>query len=268
MVAASERRQAGEAGPNADRWSGAAARFRADPRRELDENLETLLSYIRPDDVVLDVGGGAGRFGLPIALHCREVVNVEPAPGMGKEFEAAAHEAGITNARWVESGWPGDLAIEGDVCLSVNVTHFVSDIVPFIEKLIACARRRVMIAVSSEPSPNQGADLYRLINGREMAMAPDFRRLVAVIWEMGIMPDILVRGPLESTRAGDIFASRDAAIESTLPRRADEPERLRLTQTITDHFDELFLPAPGGFRRRPTISQRMVLITWETAKPA
>jgi len=39
----------------------------ADPRRPLDPNLEIIASYIQPDDVIVDVGGGAGRISLPLA---------------------------------------------------------------------------------------------------------------------------------------------------------------------------------------------------------
>src|SRR5215208_1784419 len=81
-----------------ERWSRGSDRFREDSRRE-NETLDELLSYIEPDDVVLDVGGGAGRY-LPLARRCREYVNVEPAAGMGAQFEAAVREAGIENARW------------------------------------------------------------------------------------------------------------------------------------------------------------------------
>jgi hypothetical protein len=51
--------------------------MKADPRRPLDPNLEIIASYVQPDDVVIDVGGGAGRISLPVALRCREVINVE-----------------------------------------------------------------------------------------------------------------------------------------------------------------------------------------------
>ena len=70
-------------------------RFRADPHRTLDAHLAVLASYIRPEDVLLDVGGGAGRIALPLALRCREVITVDASPGMGVEFAAAAAEAGI-----------------------------------------------------------------------------------------------------------------------------------------------------------------------------
>ena len=78
---------------------------KADPRRPPDLNLEIIASYIQPDDVIIDVGGGAGQISLPLALHCREVINVEPSIAMGAGFRANAAQAGISNARLVEGDW-------------------------------------------------------------------------------------------------------------------------------------------------------------------
>ena len=93
--------------PLGDVWGGTTAgRFREDPRRPLDPVLEHLAGYLRPNDVFLDIGGGAGRMSLPLASRCAEVVDVEPSAGMGEAFVAAAAGAGIANARWLQAAWP------------------------------------------------------------------------------------------------------------------------------------------------------------------
>ena len=56
--------------------------FRADPRRTDEPVLEALLALARPDAIWLDIGAGAGRYALPLALHVREVVAIEPSDGM------------------------------------------------------------------------------------------------------------------------------------------------------------------------------------------
>ena len=89
-----------------DRWAGLSEGARSDPRRPLDANLAALVEYVEPHDVLLDVGGGAGRISLPLALHCRELIVLDPSPAMRTQFEGAAHAAGIANARFIQATWP------------------------------------------------------------------------------------------------------------------------------------------------------------------
>jgi hypothetical protein len=245
-----------------DRWRAGAARFREDPFREHD-TLAALLSFIEPADTVLDVGGGAGRY-LPLALHCRAYVNVEPSPGMGAQFETSVRDAGMTNARWLHSDWLG-AEIEGDVCFSANVVYYIADIVPFVAKLTAASRRRVMIVLHSVPPRNVGADLYRYVYGRERPLDPGYQELLPVLWEMGLLPDVRVLGPSDFIAERERYPDRDRAIAAVLPKQLDAESTAQARRTLADHFDELFVPAPeGGYRRRPNGASRVLLLTWET----
>ena len=150
--------------PSGDVWGGeVAAEFRFDPHRELDANLAILASYLRPEDVLVDVGGGAGRVSLPMALRCRQVLTVEPSPGMAAEYSALAEAAGVSNARLLPMDWMASDGVEGDVAVTCDVTYFIRDIVPFIQRMVSAARRRVMITVWSEPPPDRGAGLFRRV---------------------------------------------------------------------------------------------------------
>jgi 2-polyprenyl-3-methyl-5-hydroxy-6-metoxy-1,4-benzoquinol methylase len=193
--------------PPDDPWAGPIAqRFRADPHRPLDANVAALASYIRPEDVLIDVGGGAGRVALPLALRCREVTVVDASPGMGTEFATVATEAGITNARFVHANWLEAAGLQGDVALASNVTYFVREIVPFIEKLATAARRRVMITVWSVANPNQSAALFRLVYGEEPVGVPGYRELLPVLWELDILPDVHVLPGVPPVPGGNMGA--------------------------------------------------------------
>ena len=244
------------------RWDRLASNFRVDPRRALDENMEIVASYVRPDDVLVDVGGGAGRWALPLALRCREVINVEPSAGMRGEFEASATEAGITNARCVPADWLTAEGIEGDVTLVANVTYFVRDIARFIEKLVAASRRRVMITVGSPPQPAAQAALFKIAYGEDLVAVPGHRELLPVLWEMGILPDVRVL-PHDVWRFQAASRTREEAVQSAVGR-IDGLGSAEVAQRIDEQFDRLF--ARVGDEYRPLWMPRMreLLITWET----
>jgi methyltransferase family protein len=259
--------------PQEDRFGGPEAqRFRCDPHRSLDANLQVIASYVQPDDVLIDVGGGAGRGGLPLALRCRQVINVDASPGMLAEFEACAAEAGITNARAILSDWLTAADIAGDVSLASSVTYFVRDIVPFIEKMVAASRRRVIITPWSVPTPNQNAPLFRLVYGEEQAPVPGHRELLPVLWEMGVLPDVCVlpdaprlpRSAIAGQDSTDAPGGRILGVAGPVAaagRPGTGPGDL-----VEAHFHELFAQRPEGFCPLWHQEARQLLITWETGK--
>ena len=251
--------------PQDDPWGAEAGFFRMDPNRDPEPNLQIVSSYLRPEDVLIDVGGGAGRVCLSMARYCREVVMVEPSPGMGAEFDASRREANIANARRVQADWMEASDIEGDVVFSGCVTYFVRDIVPFAEKLATAARRRVMITLWSEPPPCRGAPLFKLAHGEEQVQLPGFRLLLPVLWEMDILPDVLVLpdAPWWENRA---YPSREDALEWAVEGPWLRPDdRERAIGIFRNNFDELFISGPDGFRPGWQRPMRELLITWETA---
>src|SRR5499427_5881395 len=140
--------------PPGDLFAGVPADhplLKSDPRRPLDPNLEMIASYIAPDDIVIDVGGGAGRVSLPLALRCREVINVEPSAAMGAGFWENAAQAEIVNARVVGGDWLEVDPPLGTVALVNHVTYLTREILPFINRLERAGSRRVLITVNSPP---------------------------------------------------------------------------------------------------------------------
>lgn len=248
----------------ADRWDTMASRFRMDPHRPLTPNHEALAAYVHPNDVIVDVGGGAGRISLPLAKRCREVINVDPSAGMGAAFLESAKEAGISNVRFIHADWLAAKDVTGDLTLVNNVTYFVRDIVPFITKLEAASRRRVLITVWSVPPPSQDARLFELVYGEKQERLPSHRELLPVLWEMGILPDVQAL-PDEFRFGNGLPTTRAEAVQSAAERLelAGEPAPL---QAIEQHFDELFASTAHGYRPlwRPAV--RELIITWEPAQ--
>jgi SAM-dependent methyltransferase len=242
----------------------------SDPRRPLDPNLEVLAAYLEPSDAVVDVGGGSGRISLPLALRCREVINVEPSAAMAAAFAANAARADIANVRAVAADWPAAEPPQGTVALVNHVTYFVRDIVPFIEQLEQAGPRRVIITVNSPPPPSWNRRLYQLVHGEAEEVVPGHVELVNVLWDQGILPDIHVL-PVPPPGAAMPAPSRDAAVAGAVARFGGDqwafwplgPElERRLRELLDTRFDELFVAGGGGFLPRWVTPGRELLITW------
>ena len=75
------------------------------PHQPLSPNDAVIAEYLRLESVVIDVGGGAGRTSLPLALRCARVINVEPSGAMAGAFLRNAAAAGIRNVETISSSW-------------------------------------------------------------------------------------------------------------------------------------------------------------------
>ena len=245
-----------------DQWADYAELFRLDPRRPLDGNLAVLTSYLESADRLVDVGGGAGRVSLALARYVSEVVLVEPSAGMRAQFAAARDEAGIANAR-VTADWWQDSNETGDVIHLSDVTYFVRDIVPFIAKLHNSAARRVLITVWRPAPGDFNAPLRQILFGTAPPRWPGLPELAAVLWEMGLLPEIypLPELPWWTPEAGGGL-STEAAVEFAVSQLGETDENAR--SLVEANFEQLFQRDAVGFTPRWINSAREVLLTWET----
>lgn len=248
-------------GPATDRWASRAAMFRLDPRRQLEANTQAVVALVRPGETVIDVGGGAGRVSLPVALHCAGVTNVEPSAGMRAEFEASAREAGISNVRCIDGDWPAAATgLVADVVMLANVTYFVREIVPFVEALNSAARRLVVVGVWSVPPPNHHATVFELLHNEPQARVPTHRELLPVLWDMGILPDVhVLPDPFRGSRMRP--PTREDAVRFAV-ESASATGLPAAEATIERQFSELFHGTPDGFMPAWLPDTREILITW------
>jgi len=160
----------------ADFYAPVTQVFIADPRRTDDDVLDQLLPLARPGETWLDIGAGAGRYALPLALRVRAVIALDPSPGMLAALREQAAEHGIANVRVVEGRWPVDPsagpAPTADAGLIANLGYDVEAIGPFLDAMEAAAGR-LCVAILADGQPSRPAHAFWLpVHGEERAELP------------------------------------------------------------------------------------------------
>ncbi len=246
--------------PSEDFWRPYASHFRADPRRADDPVLRRLLSRIRARDTVLDVGGGAGRFALPLALKCRHVTVVEPSEAMVQELEAGAREAGIANVTAVKATWEEAQVEPGDVVLCSHVLYGVADVEPFLRKLDSHARRLVLVLMFMESPQSHLAPFWERVHKEERVNLPGLPELLAVLWEMGIYPDLEMFPPQGVAAYQDLVEARETLRQRLYVEPGSANDR-RLERAM----EELLESTPSGLVVRGARPRVQGLIAWRPA---
>ncbi len=263
MVKARQDQQARLATPFGEwYWERFAHTYRFDPYREPEPQLAETLKHIEPGDDIIEIGGGAGRIGLPLALRARSLRNVEPSAAMREQFALAVAEHNIANAEAVASAWPTADQITADVALTVDVTYFIADIEPFLRAMHESASRRVIILTWTVAPPNVNAELFQVGFGEPEAPSPGFQELLPVIWDMGIVPDVqVVDQPF--TWPERLPTTEDEAVKFAVSELAafgqpDTEERIRRNVGTLFKRSDIYRPD----WRTPSDG---MLITWNTS---
>ncbi len=192
----------------ADFYAPVTGLFRADPARTGERDLEILSSMVEPGETWLDIGAGAGRYALPIALALApgggSVIAVDPSVGMLDALRELAAEHRIANVRIVVGRWPpSDVApFEADVSLIAHVGYDIEAIGPFVLAMEAATRRRC-VAMLMERQPSSIADVcWPPVHGEARVALPALPQFVELLRAMGRTPEVH-RLEREPRRFGD-----------------------------------------------------------------
>lgn len=243
--------------PSEDFWRPFAAAFHSDPRRTDDPVVNRLLREVQPESTALDVGGGAGRLALPLALQCHHVTVVEPSPSMMDLLQQGAKDANIHNLSIVQATWEEAVAQPASVVLCAHVLYGVQNVEPFVKKLASHATEMVLILMFMDSPQAHLSPVWKRVHGEERVTLPALRELLGVLWEMEIYPDLEVL----QTQGPYVYETPEAArgeFRQRLYVRPGTPQEQRLEQAI----GELLEKRPNGFVVRGAPLRRLGLLLW------
>jgi CTP:molybdopterin cytidylyltransferase MocA/SAM-dependent methyltransferase len=254
----------------ADFYAPVTGLFRADPRRTDEPVLEALLRLIEPGETWIDIGAGAGRYALPIALALApsggRVIALDASPGMLDALLELQSEHGVTDVEVVETRWPppsDSLArFAADVALIAHVGYDIESIGPFIGAMEAVAGR-LCVAVLMERQPASIADPCWLpVHGEVRVALPALPEFVEWLRARGRDPSVemVERAPrrFDSRQELEGFLRRQLWIE----RGGAADRRFRKALDALVVFDD-----DGAVGLRDQSAMAIGVVTWKPKAP-
>jgi SAM-dependent methyltransferase len=226
-----------------DFYAPVSRTFISDPRRSDDEVLDLLVSLAVPDESWLDIGAGAGRYALPLALRVHDVIALDPSPAMLAALREQAAEHGIANVRTVEARWPVDPAAApaptADAALIANLGYDVEAIGPFLDAMEAAAGRICVAILVDRPPARPAHAFWPPVHGEARAELPALDDFLDLLIARGRSPHevrvprpphgFAAREELNRWLRNQLFVEPGSAKDAVLARE--------LERRVVDHPD-------------------------------
>ena len=241
-----------------DFWAPMVASFKDDPHRTGDTILNRLSRDLTANITVLDVGGGAGRFALPMALKSRHVTVVEPSASMLEGLAEGMKEAGIDNISAVQQDWEDARVEPSDVLVCAHVVYGISDIEPFLRKIDSSTNERVMILIFTETPMGGMTEVWKRVHGEDRIDLPALPELMNVLWEMDIYPDVEMVQTSGPRSAEDM----ESALEMLRRIVYVEPGTEKDTR-LMEAAKELLIETSDGLVVKGAKPRRQALVSWK-----
>ena len=220
--------------PGSDFYAPIASWFKVDPRRTDDDALNALLALVGHDETVLDIGAGGGRYALPLALHAREVIAVEPSEGMRGVLQEGKAEHGIANIRLLDERWPSPALPAADIAFIAHVGYDIEEFGPFLDAMERAASRLCVALMLSRPPAGRADPFWEAVHGEAREPLPALPEFLALQLARGRLCEV----QLVEYSAGVGYDTIDDALSflrQQLWIAADSPQDERLREVLPRH---------------------------------
>jgi len=245
-----------EAPTGKDFYAPVASQFKADPHRTDEPVLDFLRSLSAPDKTWLDIGGGAGRYALPLALVSKGVTVVEPSDGMLAMLREGMQEYGIANIETVQSRWPMEGAPEADMALISHVAYDIEDIGPFLDGMEASARELCVAVLLSEAPASMAAPFWPAVHGEPRELLPALPEFISLLLARGKLCEVRLY-----ERPGAVWETPEAPLRF-LRQQLWVTEGSDKDQKLHAELLRLQQKVEGGYSFRPDPTP-LGVVTWK-----
>ncbi len=204
---------------SADFWDRRARGFhRATRANALSDPFYLYLSErVTPQDSLLDVGAGTGRFSLALAPLVRQVTALEPSGAMTHYLRETLEEDGASNITTLQCRWedaPEEL--RADVVICCHVLYPLPEIAPFLIKLHHATQKACYLYLRATHIDTLTAPLWRHFHSDERLMQPGYIHALDVLYELGIYARVEVAHAPFALKYPSVREAEDELIEQLI----------------------------------------------------
>ena len=156
-----------------------------------DPLLDKVLVDLEPQDTVIDIGPGNGRWTIPLARIAKRVTAVEPTEVIVEILQENISKARLNNIDIINLTWEDSSVQPHDIVVCSHAMYSSLDFTGFINKIERNTKKRCYLAIRLPPADGILGELSLKIFGRRFD-SPNAIIAFNALYSMGIYPNILV----------------------------------------------------------------------------
>jgi SAM-dependent methyltransferase len=245
----------------ADCWSGQADRFAAAARRspQPDGFMRFLLPHLHPEDRLIDIGAGTGRYEPALAEAVAEVLAIEPSPSMRDQLERRLAESDSPGkVRVIPERWPEAEVPACDIAIAAHVLYGVQEIGPFLERMDAVARRACFMLLAIQHPSSFVSPFWERLHGAPRLPLPGALECLNALYQLGIAAQMSLV-PVTNRFS---YADQHEAL-ADLRWRLRVPATVTYDRAIREAIDDLLDRDDGGRLAPRGLPRQAAVIWWE-----
>lgn len=157
-----------------------------------EETLAAIQRLVRPEDTLLDVGVGTGRFAIPLAAHVQRVTALDHAAPMLDLLRTKVRQQAISNIDLIEMAWEEADVLAHDVVLAAWSLYRLPNLLYVMHKLIAATQRTLVIVAGAGHSLRHDPLLASIWSHMDEDNTPLHIYFYGVLWQAGVHADLQI----------------------------------------------------------------------------
>jgi len=182
--------------PHAFNRKDKAEAYEASTRRKnmgrRDTLLEKVINELKPDDTVLDIGAGTGRWTIPLAKAAAKVTAIDPSEAMLDILRHNAADSGVTDKIEIsQKTWEEAEVGLYDFVISFHAMYMSPDFAGFVHKMEAHSKKRCYLGLRHFPINGIIQELSMKIHGTRHD-SPNFIIGYNALYQLGIYSNVII----------------------------------------------------------------------------